>query len=165
MCADPSGVDVSLPFDVHLVNIGYLYFASYAVRASAALRKFMITVGAKELHLSMRLKSGLATPLTLLEGVIPSVNGSALSLRNHNRSYKDDDLLTKMYFGSTYSGGTVIRSNQAGFGTTPGLADSGEGDGGSNYVLKPNTSYAFEFTPDAATDTVWIATFYEENGW
>ena len=165
MRSDPSGVDVTHSFDVHLTNIGLLYFASYSVRGSAALRKILITVGAKDLHISMRLKAGLATPATIIEGVTPTVNGTALNVRNHNRAYGDDNLLTKMYFGSTYAGGTTIKVNQAGFGTNPGMSDSGEGDGDSNYVFRKNTSYAIEFTPDASTDTVWIATFHEEDGW
>ncbi len=164
MRTDLSGVDVTIPFETHMVNVGNLYYVSYVVTGSAALRSILFRVGAKPLHISMELKAGLATPKVLKEGVAVTVAGTALDRRNHNRRYNDNDTLVTVFTGATYTGGTIIKSNQAGFGTTPGLADSGEGDGGSNYIFKENTDYAIEFTPTAAADTVFIASFYEEVG-
>lgn len=162
MRTDVSGADVGMDWIHHLIHHGKMFFANYRVAAAATARIVGIKVGAKALHLAYELKAGAGTPISFKEGVTITVDGTPLVRRNRNRNHKDDSTLTTLFTGSTYTGGTDIAPDQAGFGSNPGLLTVGEVRSTEEIELKPNTQYAIEFTPSASTDTVLKLSFYEE---
>lgn len=156
-----SGTPVFMVEIHNLIHEGKLYFVNRRVRGSAAPMEIHVKTGANWVHFDPVGKAGLATPLDVIEGVTATVDGSALVGRNFNRNFPDDGGLVRVFHTPTYSGGTVVRENQAGFGTSPGLGTAGETDGRREYVLKPNTSYIFKLAPTGSTDVVFIGEFYE----
>lgn len=144
------------------IHEGRLYFVSRRVLASAAAMEIHVKTGSRSVHFDPVGKAGLATRLDVIEGVTITGDGTAMVGRNYNRNFADDGGLVRVFHTPTYSGGTVIRENQAGFGTSPGLGTAGESDGRREYVLKPNTSYIFKLAPTGSTDVVFIGEYYEE---
>ena len=143
------------------IHEGGLYFVSRRVRGAATEMNIHVKTGARQVHFETLAKVGLAAPLDIIEGVTISNDGTAMVGRNFNRNFPDDGGLVRVFHTPAYTGGTVIKENQAGFGTTPGLGTAGETDGRREYVLKPNTSYVFKIAPTGSTDTIFIGEFYE----
>jgi len=133
---------------------GELFFLQTRTRASAATRIFTIATGAKYFHVLVSISASLATIVNFYEGVTITVAGTKQVLRNYNRNYDDDNLLTVIHGGATITGGTLISPNQAGFGSNPGQAVSGIVNEVIAYILKPNTIYGYEVIPDASCDTL-----------
>ena len=144
------------------IHEGRLYFVSRRVRGSAAVMEIHVKTGARSVHFETVGKAGLATPLDVIEGVTISNDGTAVVSRNFNRNFADDGGLARVFHTPAYTGGTVIKENQAGFGSSPGLGSASESDGRREYVLKPNTSYVFKLAPTGSTDVVFIGEYYEE---
>lgn len=163
MRTGPNGCEARVSYEDLLVDTGKKYFISHAALGSAAAFHLHFKVGARPLRIALAAAAGLACRIAVKEGVSSTANGTGVPFRNRNRLFKDDDLLAKAYTGSTYTGGTQIRTNQAGFGTNPGTAASGGSDGSHDYVFKPNTEYAVEFTPTASTDVIVLASAHEED--
>lgn len=156
------GYQATVDIIQHLFDVGKLYFFSARVEASSAAQVHRIKTGAKRVNISFNLVAGAKCKADVIEGVTITGVGTATKLFNHNRNYKDDDLLTKYFTGSiTYTGGEVIKVNQSGFGTSPGQASSGQGVQTYGYQFKPNTEYIVLLTPGSSTDTVFISDLYE----
>lgn len=143
-----------------LAHGGRMFYLA-VVTSGAGTRVARIKTGAKPLHVVAGLRAGLKTPAIIVEGATVTVAGTPAPLRSYNRQVADDTLLSKAFIGSTYNGGLTFRETQAGFGTAPGTASSGDARFTSEYILKPNTEYIFEQTPTAATETVLILDMYE----
>lgn len=108
---------------------------------------FHMKTGAKAVVMLAEAQTSAANVITLREGVSVSNDGTALVLRNYNRTQTDDDMLFKIYHTPTIAeAGILIKTNQAGFGTNPGTAQAGAGGRFRPYTLKPNTSYTYTFT-------------------
>lgn len=145
----------------NLIHRGLLYFVSRRVRTSASAMDIHVKTGARQVHFETLAKVGLAAPLDVIEGVTISNDGTAMVGRNFNRNFPDNGGLVRVFHTPAYTGGTVIKENQAGFGSSPGTGTAGETDGRREYVLKPNTSYVFKIAPTGSTDTIFIGEYYE----
>lgn len=156
------GYDVGMEFIRHMIDLGRLYFFSVRTAASASPLIYHLKTGANRVSISLSLDVGAKTTIDIIEAPTITADGTAEKIYNHNRNFKDDDLTAKFFIGATYTGGTgtVIRKNQSGFGTSPGLAASGASLPGSGYQLKPNTSYVFLITPNT-NDTIFIGELFE----
>jgi hypothetical protein len=144
-----------------LIHEGRLFYINRRVRGSASAMEIHIKTGSKNVHLDLVIKAGLASPIDVIEDVTATGDGTAVVCRNYNRAYADDGCVARAFHTPTYTGGTVIRENQAGFGTSQGNASSGESDGRREYDLLPNKSYVIKIAPTASTDVVFIGEFYE----
>jgi hypothetical protein len=143
-----------------LTHRGQMFFLSTVTDGTGA-RVTRIRTGALPLHIVADLKSGLKTPAVVIEGVTVTAAGTPAPLRSYNRNIADDTLLAKAFIGGTYTGGLTFRTTQAGFGTSPGAARSGDARNTAEYIFKQNTDYIFTFTPASSTDTVLILDMYE----
>jgi len=160
---DPSGSQATIGYMHHLVHEGKLFYLNRRVRGSAAAVEILVRVGALPLHVSIVAKAGAASPADIIRGVSVTNTGTSLPFRNYNETYQDDALLSKAFHSPTYTGGEVRRENQAGFGTNPGVATSGDTNGGDRheYWFRPNTDYVIKVAPTTTTDVVIIADCYE----
>ncbi len=154
-----SGV-VSLDYFHNLIHLGKLFFMSDRVTGSSAQRVYLIRTGSKSCHVRIFLNAGSATPTELIKGVTVVTTGVAETLFNYNLSSVNLVEAT-IYSGSTFSGGSVFRENQAGFGNTPGSATSGVMTSAIEYVIPPNTDIILRASPATSTDTVTIIELYE----
>lgn len=136
------------------IDKGKVFFIKTRLNNQSAAVNFYIKTGAIPLHALTSTESGLKVVVELIEGVTVSVGseGTPVTLRNYCRSIADDGLLTKVYTGATYSGGTTIMATQSGFGTAPGVASSTASGSPFKRIFKANTGYIFLLTPSAATD-------------
>lgn len=157
---DPTRAQVVVDWMHHLVHLGELFFIS-DVTTTASPVVYRFKTGSKELHIKFTLSTGLKVAAQILEDVTITLAGTLQTKQNYNRD-SAKTLETLVYKGSTYTGGTAFRNNQSGFGTTPGLAASGNNSTGIEYNFAPNTEYILLLTPTASTDLVLIADFYEE---
>lgn len=148
--------------DQDLVRQGRLYFVNRHVEASSAALAIHIKTGAKAVNYRPSTSTGGKVVVNIIEGVTATVDGTAIVSRNYNRNKSDDGGLTRAFYAPTYTGGTVIKINQSGFGSSPGHAVPGASSAGLFYKLKPNTSYVFLQTPAASTDQVYTADYYED---
>ncbi|MBA4274017.1 MAG: hypothetical protein C0436_00025 [Alphaproteobacteria bacterium] len=151
----------TIPLEHRLIHERAYYFVNRRVDASAAALVIHVKTGAKSVHFTPTTKTSGKTVLQIIEGVMATGDGTPIVCRNYNRNGTDDGCLTRAFHTPTYTGGTVIKDNQSGFGTNPGNAAPGESDGAIEYVLKPNTSYVFVQTPSASADQVFTGDFYE----
>ena len=145
-----------------LVDSGKLFFLQTRTRASSTPRVFRIRTGARSLNVTITISAGLASTIDVMESPTISSPGTAVVLRNYNRNYADDGLLSKVYAGGTVTGGTNISPNQSGFGTNAGQAQSGLSSQTIKYKWKPNTEYSVTVTPDATTDTTSRSIAWED---
>lgn len=151
----------TIPLEHRLIHERAYYFVNRRVDSSSAAMVIHIKTGAKTVHFTPTTATSGKVVLQIVEGITPTVDGTPIVCRNYNRNGTDDGCLTRAFHSPTYTGGTVIKDNQSGFGTSPGQARPGDSDGAIEYVLKPNTSYAFVQTPGASVDQVYTADFYE----
>lgn len=144
-----------------LAEAGLLYFVQTRTRASSATRKFVFKTGVKWVHAIVTISAGLAAQINLYEAPTVTNDGTPVPIRNYNRNYADNALEVKLYSGSTFSGGTNLSPNQAGFGSNPGQAASGVSGDAVAYIFKPNTYYGYEVIPDASCDTLSRSVVWE----
>ena len=156
-CGSVSAIQI----EHRLIHEGRYYYVNRRVGSSAAALVIHIKTGAKTVHFTPTTKTSGKTVLQIIEGVTVTVDGTAIVCRNYNRNGTDDGCLTRAFHTPNYTGGTVIKDNQSGFGDAPGQAAPGESDGNIEYVLKPNTSYVLVQTPSASADQVFTGDFYE----
>lgn len=156
-----SGSVSTIPLEHRLIHERAYYYVNRRVDNSAAAMVIHIKTCAKSVHFTPTTKTSGKTTLQIVEDITPTVDGTPIVCRNYNRLGTYDGCLTRAFHTPTYTGGTVIKDNQSGFGANPGQASPGDSDGAVEYVLKPNTSYAFVQTPAAAADQVYTADFYE----
>lgn len=145
-----------------LVDQGKLFFFQGRTRGSDATRYFLLRTGAKRINIVVSISSGLATQINFVESPATVTAGAEQNIRNFNRNYADNGLLSKLYAATGYTGGTNISPNQAGFGSNPGQAASGVLSETVKYILKPNTDYIYELDPDASTDTIGRVVGWED---
>lgn len=157
--------DISKTSIFHDIRIdkGKVFFVKTRLNNQSSVANFYIRTGSIPLHTLTSTESGLKVVIELIEGVTVSVGseGTPVTLRNYCRENADDGLLTKVYYGATYAGGTVIMSTQSGFGTAPGTASSSSSGSPFKRILKANTGYVFLLTPSAATDITIDAAMME----
>lgn len=124
---------------------------------------FLIVTGDINFHALTSIETGLKVTIDIIEGatVASGSEGTLVTIRNLNRYYPDNGLKTKVYYESTYSGGTTILQLQSGFGTNPGLASSGIAGETFKRIFRPNTKYIYLITPSASTDIVISAVMME----
>lgn len=156
------GYPVGMEFIRHLIDSGRLYSLAIRTAGSTTPLIYRLKTGANRLHVSFVLNAGAKTTIDIIEGATITTAGTAQPLYNHNRNFPDDNLLSKAFVGAAYTGGTIFRPNQAGFGTNPGQAASGDASSGAGYQFKPNTEYIALITPTAGgNDTMFIAEMFE----
>src|SRR6056297_1415498 len=131
---------------------GTLFFIS-EVDDGTAERVYRFKTGQTPLHVVASLEAGLATEASIIEDVTITGEGDPVSVRNYNRLFADDAMQAKVYSGATYTGGVTFRNTQAGFGSSPGHAVSGQATQSAEYILKPDSEYVFSFTPESASRT------------
>lgn len=150
------GYEVGLDFIRQLVDEGRVFTFSFRVASGSTPVVYRIKTGDNRVSLSLSVSSSGGTTYDLIEAPTITTNGSASTLYNLNRNYKDDNLLTKLYTGAAYTNGTgtIFKSNQSGYGTNLGQAASGDAAPGSGYQLKPNTEYVILVTPTSAAFTI-----------
>lgn len=151
--------DVPLEFVRHMIDLGRLFVFSALTASGSTPIVYRLKTGARHVGISIYFDAGAQTLFNFIEGVTITGNGTAAPLRNLNRNYDDDTLLSKLFTGATYTGGTIFKYNQAGHGTVPGTASSGDNVRGSGYILKPNTEYILLFTPTSADVNVEFELF------
>ncbi len=160
MQSDISKVEVQMDFMHWLVHKGYLFFLD-EVQTASTVQKYTVTTGATPLHYRVSLASGAKVTISILKDVTITVAGTALTPKRYNSSVTTTSLLSVFQKGTTYTGGTAYKSNQSGFGSTPGQAQSGSVGQDVEYIIPPNSSWAIEMTPSVSTDIVSVSTFYE----
>lgn len=156
MITNRFGYKVILEFIRHLIDKGSVYVFSFRVASSSTPVIYRLKTGDYKASFSLSVSSSGATTVDLIEAPTITANGTTSPLYCLNRNYKDDNLLTKLFTGATYTGGTgtIFKSNQSGYGTNPGQAASGDAAPGSGYQLKPNTEYIILVTPTSAAFTI-----------
>lgn len=97
---------------------------------------------------------------TLIESPTVSVQGSVVPAINKNRILNSASTMTT-YTGATISGGTVLGTREI-----PEVGGGAHTEGGNagfitEWVLKPNTTYAIKFTAGAALTYSAIMSWYE----
>jgi hypothetical protein len=144
-----------------LTRTGKLYFVSTVLAAQSTAVSFLWRAGTKPCYILSAMSSTLKTTYTLTEAPTVSAVGTKGALRNRNRNYADDGLALTRYVGPTFTGGTVISTDQTGASSAPGQsADSPAAS--STYVLKANTDYVVTITPSAACDITVDVLFWED---
>lgn len=152
---DPkTAIPVAMDVIHHVVHTGIVYdfhTEDLDLDTSENLDTLLV-VGAKEIHATFDLvAAGGRVEAFIYEGVTVSNNGTAVNLRNRNRSgFDDNDMLLKVYVGPTVTGtGTEIVKRQV-FGTSSGAQRiSSELRSSAERVLKPNTIYLLRQTAKA----------------
>lgn len=153
------GRRISIDHVHELIHEGRAFFAS-DVRTTGSAVTYRISVGAKDLHITFDVETSLKVSLAIIEGVTITGAGSAWASYNYNRE-SSNTIGATFFIGSTYTGGTVFRTNQSGFGTNAGNAKSGTSRATIEYIFRPNTEYILLATPSASADIRVIADFYE----
>lgn len=156
MVTNRFGYKVFLDFIRHMIDKGAVHVFSFRVASGSTPVPYRLKTGENRVGLSLYISSSGATAIDLIEGPTITANGTASTLFNLNRNEKDNSLLTKLYTGATFTGGTgtIFKRNQSGYGTNPGQAASGDSSRGSGYQLKPNTEYIILVTPTSAAFTI-----------
>lgn len=150
---------VSIDHIHELVHEGRLFFIS-DVRITSTPLVYWISVGDKCAHIAFDINTSLKVGIQIIEGVTITGAGTALLTQSYNREHNVGcDVIIS--HGATYTGGTVFRTNQSGFGTNAGSARSGSSRASAEYEFSPNTEYILLLTPSASADIVVIADFYE----
>lgn len=164
MVSDITKAEVGLSYLHWRIHRGELFYISDRVTGSATV-EYLIRVGEYPLHIRWAIQSGLATPIDIIKGVTPTVNGSAVTVNNFNET--SANTLTATWFkGPTYTGGTVKKLEQAGSGTTPGKASLGaSGTGEEEIVWDANTNYVIKIAPASSTTFVILASMNEPQKW
>lgn len=160
MNADYNGTEISMDQIHYKVHQGKMWYISTITTGSAPFN-FFVQTGATPLHIYFSMSTGAAVTFGLFEAPTVTSNGTAVPIFNHNRTIATPPQCA-FYSGCTYSGGTQIKYNQAGFGASPGQAQSGVGGNDIEYVFAPNTKYVMLLTPGTSTTAVFIADFYEQ---
>ena len=147
------GYEVGLEFIRQLIDEGKVYTFSYRVAQGSTAINYRIKTGANKASLSISGSASAQAIIDIIEAPTITTPGTADKLYNLNRNFDDDKLLTKIYTGSAFTGGTgtQFKWNQMGFGTSPGLASSSAVEVASGYQLKPNTEYEVVVTPTSAS--------------
>lgn len=163
MITNRHGYSVSLEFLRHLIDGGRLLYFSAAHAAGTAPIIYRIKTGAKKVNLAITLGAGAAAPYSFLENPTITADGTLKDLRNYNRNFSDNSLLTKVYLGPTVTGGTGtnFRESQVGFGDNPAQAATGGNSGELGYILKPNSEYVFTHTPQTSVVTTILFDMFE----
>jgi hypothetical protein len=159
MVSDITKEEVQMSNDHHSVHCGKIFFTNDVLTA-AGETKYLIRTGSLPCHYRGSLAVGGKVTYQLLEGATATVTGTEITQQNYCRVCTNT-LETKVYRGPTYTGGTVFKTGQAGFGTNPGQAVTATASAEVEYVLKPNTDYIFIHTPASAVDMIFGTTMYE----
>jgi hypothetical protein len=138
----------------HLAETGKLQSGSIRQKASSAVLELHVKAGAKPALIVISAYSGAAVPIDVIRGVSASNNGTAKKVFNRNGAFPDDNLATKCFTAPTYTGGEVSKETQSGMGTVPGQAQSGNISPGLGYIIPPNASWVFKFSPGSSTDLI-----------
>jgi len=145
------------------ISSGRLFYISDVATISIA-RNFRIAVGTNPIDMKFNVSAGLGTPITLTEGTTAGTGGTAITLQNFNRTSSNTINMTALLNPASLSGGNVIFSSQAGFGTlTPsaGSLQQGLADVAVYWRLNANTNYVLSYTPGLSIATIMNATFFE----
>jgi len=144
----------------NLEHTGKLFF-SEAVATTGSSLYFLWHTGNRPVHFISSNFSTLKTTYTVYEGVSYTVLGTSTTSYNRNRNFPDNSISLTQYFGSTFSGGTLLSTKQTGSTSSPGLGSQSPSIG-SEAVLKPNTYYGFSIIPSATCDIALNFFFWEE---
>lgn len=146
------------------IHVGRLFYTSQVLTAVSTPQLWLFRIGARELHIKFSVTTSAGCFAEIIEGVTVSNIGGSLSAFNYNRDSANVLTTTTIRFdaGLAFAGGTVIRQNQAGFGSSPGQAVSGNQSTGIEYNFRPNTDYILRLTPSTSMTIAMIADMYEE---
>lgn len=142
-----------------LTDQGKLFHAS-DVQTTGSELNYLFKVGAKVANLFIVLSTGAKCLAVILKGATVTADGTEIASQN----FDDTSINTlgfKFFRGPTYSGGTLYRNSQSGFGTNPGQAVSG-GSSSRRYKLPAGSKYILKLTPSASMDIVTHIIVFEE---
>ena len=159
MIADFSQAEVQMSFFHWKIHKGKAFFYSELLTTDL-VTEYLMRVGSIPMHYIGFLGSSAKVTILIREGVSVSVAGTQVYAVNNNRS-STNTLESLIYKGPAYTGGSIIRSNQSGFGSSHGQAQSGTGGLDDEYVFKTNTDYVLTLTPSSSVDMVLNAVMYE----
>lgn len=164
MISDITKTEVSLTYLHWRIHKGELFYISDRVTGAGAV-EYLVKVGDYPLHIRWAIQAGLATPIDIIKGVTSTVAGTAVASYNYNNS-SVKTLTATFSKGPTYTGGAVIKLEQAGNGTNPGSAMLGaSGTGEEEIVFAANTEYVIKLAPTASTTFIILASMNEPEKW
>ena len=140
---------------------GKLFYISTVLPAQSATVEFLWRVGAKPVKFVSALSSTLKTTYTVKEGVTVTATGTQGALLNRERNFPDGGLLFKRYTAPTYTGGTIISTDQTGASAAPGQSENNPAVT-TEGTLRVNTDYIVTIVPSAAND-ISIDVFWWED--
>ena len=167
-----TAVQMSIDYAHHEAHEGSMYHAHTSAAGGSATKatiSFTTPNTAKWFHVVFFYRSNVEATFTMGEGAtVTAVSGTDYKARNRNRNIADAStaISAGSAGGATFvtTGGTVTS-----FGTTvdfdhfgAGQKTGGESRSSNEWILKKNTTYAFEVESQAATSEVGLAlTWYE----
>ncbi len=159
MLSDISKCECPIEYLHYKTHKGELWFIA-EVQTTGTVQKYTIQTGILPVHFFAQIETGAKVGIVIYRDVTGNTGGATVTPVNFNGMVATGPLST-FKKGATYAGGTIFKSTQAGFGTTPGQASSGNGDGASEYIFPPNSIWAIELTPSTSTDIVFNGYLYE----
>lgn len=160
MIADTDGTEVQTELPVYKCHQGDIYYVA-DIQTSGTAINYHIKTGAKKVHFIGALTTGAKVTYQLYKQSTITADGTALPIYNHNHNSTNTMLATVFRGAIASNNGTLFRNGQAGFGSTPGQAVTGQVLQGIEYVFLPNTDYLLIHTPSTSTDMIFIMEMYE----
>jgi hypothetical protein len=150
----------------HEVHEGEMFYAEHTASVNnGANMDMLLTIGAKEAHLVFNVSAGGQSSIYLYES--PTVaNGTTVPVYNMKRASLTAALTTVKHTPSVSGVGAtpLVNGRVVSGGTSPTTRVGGGIRSGTEWILKPSTSYLLRVTNDSGS-TVLINTaleFYEE---
>lgn len=159
MRQDPHFADAVIEYGHHLVHQGKLAFLSDAQSGVASVT-YLITTGAKPLHLAGRVTMSVAGTAQLTEGLSAGADGVAIVPSFYNRVENRKMLSTFSRTPTGTAGGTALLAQNV--PATPTVMPLGVRQG-VEFKLLPNTKYLLTLTPGASANVTVDLDLYEES--
>lgn len=154
-------VAIGITYEHARIHKGELfYFADR--QTTASVLEYLVRVGPIPVHIRLSIAVGAGVSIDVLEGVAITGLTTKGTIFNFNRN-STNQMASTLYTAFTYTGGTIIKPNYAGSGTTPGQASNGGESQDLEYILRINTDYVFKHTPSVSNIMVFNAVMYEED--
>lgn len=144
-----------------LIMAGKVGYLSTVLTAQETPVEILWRTGDASISFISSFSSTLKTVITIKEAVSVSSPGTATPTLNRNRNYPDNPVALSRFNGPTYTGGTVISTDQSGAETAPGQSEASAATEARG-ILRKNTDYVVTITPSAACDIILEALFWEE---
>jgi hypothetical protein len=161
-----TAVDAGIDFAHAMIHEGKHYTATFVdteVDSGAAVDITIVTPNSTTwAHMLFELMASAVSEVSITEGAVVNVPGTALAAVNNNRNSAQTSILT-LRSGDTYNaGGTVIYQYTGGSATVRSRAGSGFRND-EEIVLKANTTYRVSIT--SRTDDSRVSVLLEWYEW